>query len=123
MLFFFSQHKNASIGAISRCPCGTRHFPIKTFEAVTVRTETNSLHQSGTHRKFSVCQRTPKTGAQITVRAGVLEGAAARLELDRMPRKPCGARRSDSQREDFCAAWRHESNGILKPVKKSEGLF
>ena len=46
--------------------------------------------------------------------AGEYEGAAAPFMWDQMPRKACGERS-----EDFCAAWRHKSNGIMEAVEKT----
>ena len=44
---------------------------------------------------------------------GELEGAAARLEWDRMPRKALPSKACGPRSGDFCTALRCKSNGIF----------
>jgi len=49
--------------------------------------------------------------------AGELEGAAARLESDRMPRKALPCKAFGEQSEDFCAACGTKVTAFFQPVK------
>ena len=55
--------------------------------------------------------------------AGEREGAAARLAWDRMPRNALPRKACGQRSEDFCAAVRRESNGILEGCRKSPWTF
>ena len=55
--------------------------------------------------------------------AGEREGAAARLAWDRMPRNALPRKACGQRSEDFCAAVRRESNGILEGCRKSPRTF
>ena len=50
---------------------------------------------------------------------GGARGGRARLEWDQMPRNVLRSKACGEQSEDFCAAVRHKSNGILRLSKKS----
>ena len=50
--------------------------------------------------------------------AGELEGAAARLEWDQMPRRALRSEASGLRSRDFCTATRYKSNGIVQSVEK-----
>ena len=67
--------------------------------------------------------KNPRSIKSACVRAGELEGAAARLEWDQMPRKPCCARLPASEARTFAPLLRRKSNGIFQAVEKVLGLF
>lgn len=52
--------------------------------------------------------------ADVWIRAGEREEAAARLAWDQMPRNTLPHKACGEQSEDFCAAARRKSNGIFK---------
>ena len=51
--------------------------------------------------------------------AGEYEGAAAPFMWDQMPRNALRRKACGERSEDFCAAWRHKSNGIMEAVEKT----
>ena len=59
----------------------------------------------------------------VRVWAGELEGAAARLEWDRMPRKPCCARLPARGARTFALLCSAKVTAFLQAVGKVPGLF
>lgn len=51
--------------------------------------------------------------------AGEYEGAAAPFMWDQMPRNALRRKACGERSEDFCAAGRHKSNGIIEAVEKA----
>ena len=54
---------------------------------------------------------------------GELEGAQARLELEQTPRNALPCKACGERSEDFCAAKRHGSNGVIQAVEKVPSDF
>ena len=65
----------------------------------------------------------PRSIKSACVRAGELEGAAARLEWDQMPRKPCCARLPASEARTFAPNSGAKVTAFLQAVGKVLGLF
>ena len=51
--------------------------------------------------------------------AGKYEGAAAPIMWDHKPRNALHRKACGERSEDFCAARRHKSNGIMEAVEKA----
>ena len=77
------------------------------------------------HDAGRVSQRVekPRLNRIACAGAGEREGAAARLAWDRMPRNALPRKACGQRSEDFCAAVRRESNGILEGCRKSPWTF
>ena len=90
---------------------------------MTEKKQIQMQKRPGCRRGAEYVEKTVYTSEVAVLRWGELEGAAARLEWDRMPRKALFGKARGERSEDFCTAAQCESNGIFWLSKSPTGFF